>query len=201
MKNILITLASLLLCSVNLIAIDATLTDDVSVTIGPRTVKYYPWAPRLRVDKNHVTLIRFDIASVVPAGTAPADVKKAVLKVWINQSRDFGAGNFLLSKVTSSWSEYGGQPNPGQIPMTGGPAQAGTIDSKKQNTFLTFDVTALVQEWVAGSPNFGIALRGTDAIIGTPEDPVPIKRAVGMWIDSKENKASAHEPTLQISLK
>jgi hypothetical protein len=147
-----------------------------------------------------VTLLRFDVASVIPAGTVPADVKKAVLKVWINQSKDFTPGGCYLSKVTSSWSEYGSQPFPGQVPTTVGSDKGVVVGIRNQNTFLTFDITSLVQEWVSGTPNLGVALRGKDVVpIGL--EPLLSGKAVGMWIDSKENKATAHEPTLQIVLK
>ena len=74
MKTTLTALIGLSLCLGNSFAIDATLTDDVSIFVGQRAPTFYPYASQLRVDEEHMALLKFDVASVIPAGTAPTDV-------------------------------------------------------------------------------------------------------------------------------
>lgn len=200
MKRLLILLAGLPLVLGNSLALDATLTDDVSISVGRRLPTFYPYAQRLRVDENNMALLRFDVASVIPAGTAPTDVKKAILKIWVNSSRDFVSGGCLLTKVTSSWSEFRNDSLIGKVPTLG--ATVDSTDVHRGNTFITFDVTALVQDWVSGSPNLGVALQTRYlAVPAVVVDNPPLGRPCRIWIDSKENKATAHEPTLQIVFK
>lgn len=200
MKTTLIALAGLSLGIGDSFALEATLTDDVSIFVGQRSPKYYSYASRLRVDEHNVTLLKFDVTSVMPAGTASTDVKKAVLKVWVNQSRDFTSGGCFLMNVTSPWNEFRNEPSASKVPTLGATVTSTAV--YRGNTFITFDVTSLVQDWVSGSPNLGVALK--TMYLGVPAvvlDNTPPQGPCRIWIDSKENKATAHEPTLQIVLK
>lgn len=199
MKTTLIALAGLSLGLGNSFALDATLTDDVSIFVGQLSPTYYPYASRLRVDENNIALLKFDIASVIPAGTAPTDVKKAVIKVWVNPSRDFISGGCLLKKVTSNWTEFRNDSLTSKVPTFG--ANFGSVAVYRRNSFITFDITSLVQEWVSGSPNFGVALYTRYLVVpAVVVDNPSLAHPCRIWIDSKENKATAHEPTLQIVL-
>jgi collagen type VII alpha len=134
----------------------------------------------LNVGGGYSALLQFDLG-MLPAGTLPAQIAKATLRVYCNRADVPEAVQAEL--VGSGWTEmgvtYATLPTLGAVVQTAQVAGAGT--------FVTFDVTAVVQGWVvAPGTNFGLALvAGGGGVV---------------QFDSKENDETSHAPELEIAL-
>jgi hypothetical protein len=133
----------------------------------------------LNVGGGYTTLLQFDL-SLLPAGTTPAKVSRAVLRLYAN--RVTTPGLIAYAPVTGAWGEY--SVTYSSLPAAG--SAAGLFSVSQAGAFLAVDVTSLVQGWI-GSPatNNGIALTAGTAMA---------------TFDSKENDQTAHAATLDIEL-
>ena len=133
----------------------------------------------LNVGGGYTTLLKFDL-SLLPAGTTPAKVSRAVLRLYAN--RVTTPGLIAYAPVTGAWGEY--SVTYSSLPAVG--SAAGLFSVSQAGAFLAVDVTSLVQGWI-GSPatNNGIALTAGTAMAA---------------FDSKENDQTAHAATLDIEL-
>jgi Collagen triple helix repeat (20 copies) len=133
----------------------------------------------LNVGDGYTALLQFDL-SLLPTGTTPAQVSRAVLRVYCN--RVTTPGLVSVTPVTTAWGEY--SVTYATLPGMGAPA--GVVQVTQAGQFVAFDVTALVQGWVtAPAMNFGVALSAG---------------AAAVQFDSKENDETAHAATLDIEL-
>jgi hypothetical protein len=159
----------------------ALLLDDTQiVSTAPST--NYGIAITASVNSTSTTLLKFDIADMLPAGVTASQVSKARLIVWTGVVTS--PGTFNLYGVTSSWSEgsvtYATRPSIGTASYG-----VGTIVAV--NEFVEVPCTGLVQEWITNpSSNFGIALK-------------PIGK-LDFAIDTKDSTTHSHQPILQIDL-
>jgi hypothetical protein len=136
-------------------------------------------------EEYNFALLQFDL-STLPAGTTAATVAKATLTLYVEApSGSYKlAGTFGVQLVGGPWSEgtvtYNSRPSLGAVVASNIPAGPG-------NMFVAVDVTAEVQEWLNGTPNYGLAL---------------VPGAVGTTIrfDSKENTTTSHPAQLDITL-
>src|ERR1035437_9239378 len=128
----------------------------------------------LNVGGGYTTLLQFDL-SLLPAGTTPAKVSRAVLRLYAN--RVTTPGLIAYAPVTGAWGEY--SVTYATLPPVG--SAAGVFSVGQAGAFLAVDVTALVQGWI-GSPatNNGLALSAGTAVV---------------QFDSKENDQTAHAAT------
>ena len=135
-------------------------------------------APALGVSANKTTYLRFDL-SRLPEGTT---VHRATLSVYVG--RLLAAGSIAVHRVTGSWDEdtltAARQPSADTQLPEGLTLAADTPFLE----YLSIDVTAAAQAWLAGQPNHGLALRG-DA-------------TVDVELVSKENQAVTRPATLEI---
>jgi len=133
----------------------------------------------LNVGGGYTTLLQFDL-SLLPAGTTPAKVSRAVLRLYAN--RVTTPGLIAYAPVTGAWGEY--SVTYSSLPAVG--SAAGLFSVSQAGAFIAVDVTSLVQGWI-GSPatNNGIALTAGTAMA---------------TFDSKENDQTAHAATLDIEL-
>ena len=133
----------------------------------------------LNVGGGYTTLLQFDL-SLLPAGTTPAQVSRAVLRLYAN--RVTTPGLIAYAPVTGAWGEY--SVTYSSLPAVG--SAAGLFSVSQAGAFLAVDVTSLVQGWI-GTPatNNGIALTAGTAMV---------------TFDSKENDQTAHAATLDIEL-
>lgn len=133
----------------------------------------------LNVGGGYTTLLQFDL-SLLPAGTTPAKVSRAVLRLYAN--RVTTPGLIAYAPVTGAWGEY--SVTYSSLPAVG--SVAGLFSVSQAGAFIAVDVTSLVQGWI-GSPatNNGIALTAGTAMA---------------TFDSKENDQTAHAATLDIEL-
>jgi hypothetical protein len=134
----------------------------------------------LNVGGGYTALVQFDLGTL-PAGTTPAQIAKATLRVYCNRADV--PGGVQAEPVGGAWTES--SVTYATLPALGATVQ--TVQVAGAGEFVTFDVTAAVQGWV-GAPgtNFGLALAaGSGAVV---------------QFDSKENDETAHAPELEIAL-
>jgi hypothetical protein len=186
MRFTILSLAFFLSLLPRLTALEATLERDVSFSSVPNASRPDGNAPLLRISDTDTTFLYFDIQSVLPDGTTSSQVAKATLRIWL--SRIDQPGWCSVSRVTNNWDETSLTLNNS---IVGESIASRGADRAKR--FLVFDITELVRSWLDGSANFGVALRGV---------PLPFVKlpALNARIDSKENTATGHLPTLQIAL-
>jgi len=134
----------------------------------------------LNVGGGYTALMQFDLG-MLPAGTSPAQIAKATLRVYCNRADVPGVVQAEL--VGAGWTEMG--VTYATMPMLGAVVQTAQVAGA--GTFVTFDVTAAVQGWV-GAPgtNFGLALVASGGAV--------------VQFDSKENDETSHAPELEIAL-
>lgn len=133
----------------------------------------------LDVGGGYTALLQFDL-SMLPAGTTPAQVSRAVLTLYANRVNTPGQVN--LAPVTSAWAEY-------SVTYATEPSLGSSITSfsvSNAGSYVAIDVTALVQGWIANpASNNGVALSAAVASV---------------QFDSKENDLTAHPATLNVEL-
>ncbi|MEO7029051.1 MAG: DNRLRE domain-containing protein, partial [Acidobacteriaceae bacterium] len=156
----------------------ATLVADAHVSSALPTVNSGTLT-NLNVGGGYTALVRFDL-SLLPAGTTPSQVTRAVLRVYCNRADT--PGLVALQPVGSAWGEY--SVTYATLPALGAAVQTAQVGAA--DTFVTFDVTATVQGWIATpASNNGLALTAGSAVV---------------QFDSKENDQTSHAPELQIVL-
>src|ERR1035437_788979 len=133
----------------------------------------------LNVGGGYTTLLQFDL-SLLPAGTTPAKVSRAVLRLYAN--RVTTPGLVAFAPVTGAWGEYSvtyvTQPTVGSA--------AGLFSISQAGAFVAVDVTSLVQSWISNpATNKGLALSAGTAVV---------------QFDSKENDQTAHAATLDVEI-
>ena len=175
-------------------AASAILTGD-TYTDANNPGENYGHTVTLKVDGSGAALkrawIKFDLPSVLPAGTTAAQISKATLKLWVNNVKTAGPVSGYV--VTGpSWVEGTGTAGSGMTSNTAPAVEATALFTDWQITsegnYAAVDLTSLVQSWVAGSaPNYGIAL-------------VPGSSTVDVSFDSKESTTTSHGPQLEIEL-
>ncbi len=171
-------LAAATLTCVPAYASESTLLADTYVTTARPSTNYGALS-NLYVNSAGTALLRFDL-SAVPAGTTSAQVGRATLRVYVNRVNV--PGTVTLSPMTAAWNEAAVTSQ--TLPPIGNAMDVEAATD--EGMFVVFDVTALVKNWVdAPSANFGVALTATSADV---------------VLDSKENDATAHPATLDITL-
>ena len=156
----------------------ATLVADAHVSASQPTVNAGRLS-NLNVGNGYAALIQFDLG-VLPAGTNSAQITRATLRIFCNRADVDGA--VTVQRLTGAWTESGVT----FATMPGLGASAGAANVSVPGQFVTFDVTSMVQGWVAiPASNFGLALSSTAATV---------------QFDSKENDETSHLPQLEIVL-
>ena len=134
----------------------------------------------LNVGGGYTALLQFDLGTL-PPGILPAQIARATLRVYCNRADVPGAVQAEL--VGSGWTEMG--VTYATLPPLGTVVQTAQVAGP--GTFVTFDVTAAVQGWVAApGTNFGLALAAASGAV--------------VQFDSKENDETSHAPELEIAL-
>jgi hypothetical protein len=125
-------------------------------------------------------LVRFEM-DTLPSG---ALATKAILRLWVAEVAN--AGTVTVHVVSSTWDEDSAV---GATAPSVGPAMATvSLGPEDVDNFVTIDVSAAVQAWLAGAPNHGVAL------IPSETDDVRVD------FNSKENTSTAHHPELEVTL-
>ena len=159
-------------------AVQATLVADAHVNSALPAINSGAIS-NLNVGAGYTSLVQFDLG-VLPSGTAPAQVSKAVLTLFCNRVNT--PGIVAVQPVNAVWGEY--SLTYATLPALGSSMQ--NIAVSQAGTYVAVDVTALVQRWIGTSgTNNGVALSSA---------------AGDVQFDSKENDQTGHAPTLEITL-
>jgi len=182
-----------LICTLLLVAqvafgYNAVLTDDTTVPLSGHSPNLGA-KPKLSIDANHNALVKFEFDNLPPATTA-TNVKSATLTVFVDSvtlPKAVTSSTVNLLQVSGTWSELAAPAGLTYGSMIEGVA----LTREAKGSFVRFDVTALVKQWMSGAVgNDGLALAAAG---GTP-------RGVMLGLDSKENPATGHEAVLDIEL-
>ncbi|TLD45831.1 MAG: hypothetical protein FAZ92_01907 [Accumulibacter sp.] len=131
------------------------------------------------------SLLRFDPGAL---GIAAGQVVSASLRLFalpglppFDNPTPAQAITTALHRVTDSWSETG-------VTWETQPAVSGPVTSVTQdgvNQWVSFDVTALVRDWLADpAGNFGVELRQPDIVIAASGKPLASLYASSAWADA-----------------
>jgi hypothetical protein len=164
-------------------AVEAILAVDAYVSASQPATNFGN-AETLPVGNGNRVLLRFDVASMLPAGTAAGQVSKAVLQVWVSDITK--AGSVEVSELLGSWTE----PGVTETTLPGvGPAFA-TKAVSLAGRWVPVVVTDQVKKWLSDpTTNKGL-------LIG----PAATAPATAVALDSKENTATSHPARLEIEL-
>ena len=162
-------------CAAGLSAAESGVKQDSYVSsVAHLTTSNYGTAANLNVNPTAHAFVQFDLSNL-PAGIQPASISKATMWIFVNNRST--SGNLLFSQITGSWSESA-------VTWATAPSVASThfatLPAGNTNTYMTVDVTALVQGWAGTTANDGILI----ASDGT----------ANVMLDSKENTSTATPP-------
>ena len=128
-------------------------------------------------------MIQFDLTSL-PAGVTAADIQRVTLVLFVNKV--LVSGGLDIAPVTSPWVES-------SVTFSTAPSVGGAILSNipvsQSGTYVTVDVTSLVQSWISGGSNFGIQIAAAAASPST-----------NLILDSKESISTSHPAFLDIAI-
>jgi hypothetical protein len=171
-------LATLAATTLPALAVDATLVADAHVNSALPSVNSGAIS-NLNVGAGYTSLVQFDLG-VLPAGTTSAQISRAVLRLYCN--RVDAAGQVSVQPVDAAWGEY--SMTYATLPPLGSAVQA--ISVSQAGSYVTVDVTAQVQGWIAApATNNGLALTAN---------------AAAVQFDSKENDLTGHAAVLDVTL-
>jgi hypothetical protein len=163
-------------------AATVTVAADSYVSSSNATVNYGS-AAVLSVGDGASALIAFDLSSL-PVGLTASNIEKATLTVFVHKA--YTAGALDLAQVTAPWSEALVTSN--NRPTTAAAVQSVPVSASE--SYVTFDITLLVRQWVIGAAeNYGVEIR---ASAGQPETTVDL--------DSKESTSTSHSALAEITL-
>ena len=170
--------ALLFLSSISAFAASNPVVSDTYLNSAAPTTTYGAQANVL-VGNTNTGLLQ--ITPVVRAGTTSAQVAQATLTLFVNGVNT--AGTIDVRRVTKSWGE--GAVNYSKN-ITYDSTSYGTVTASTAGKFVTVDITALVQYWLANpGTNLGVMLVSSGADVS---------------FDSKENNLTAHAATLDVTL-
>ncbi len=160
------------------LAVDVTLVADAHVNSALPSVNSGAIS-NLNVGAGYTSLLQFDLG-VLPVATTSAQVSRAVLRLYCN--RVDAAGQVSVQPVDGAWGEY--SVTYATLPSMGSAVQA--ISVSQAGSYVTVDVTAQVQGWIAApATNNGLALTADTAAV---------------QFDSKENDLTGHAAVLDVTL-
>ena len=163
-------------------AVLATVTDDAYIVTNTPNAHNGADTFLSVVGGTRKAFIKFNLGAL-PSGVTATDVAKATLTVWANVVNT--PGSIDVKRVTSAWTEAG---ITASTAPTLGIVDAAAVPVTTKNTYVTADVTALVQAWIGGTlANNGLALVARTA-------------STSVQFDSKE-ASTGQEPRLDITLK
>ncbi len=151
--------------------------------------------PSLTVSATNAAFVKFNFASVFPAGTRADDVSKATVKFYV--SKVANAGKLDLYAVAADWDEKtltaNNAPTLGALALT-----SQQIGKDAQGNYIVIDITALVKQWLGDGqnalPNYGFALAPHPTDANTPQ-------LIDISLDSKENSQTSHDALLAVQFK
>lgn len=173
-----------LLATLPAAALEAPLAADAHVAALQPALNFGS-LPTLGVGGGASALLRFDLGTL-PAGTTAAKLVKANLVLFVNRVGVPGA--LELQTVNGGWTENG--VTAATAPPTSGAGSGVGLPVTAAGQYVAVDVTAAVKGWITNpATNFGLALTPALSAPGTV-----------VFLDSKENTATAHGARLDLTL-
>jgi hypothetical protein len=203
MKHAFLTAVAVVCWPALLGAVEATLTDDISIPVDQ--VRPAKGAHPVLNLGDELVYLKFDLASVLPEGVTSAHVAKATLRLYVNKVHRPGACKATI--LQQNWTEARRFfPATQQSRPAIGNIHSNVAVQQQAGKFLVLDVTEIVRAWQDGTPNCGLVVEGATlgvfAVLPGPGDPPQIGPALPLVarFDSKENTATGHVPALQVVL-
>jgi hypothetical protein len=163
-------------------AITAPVVADTYISSSLPTNNFGTLA-NLNVGNGNQALVKFDVASSLPAGIDSTKISKAVLRLWVNKIG--AAGSIDVAAVTTPWTETA-------VTQNTAPAAGVTVSLSPVSAagyYVLVDVTNLVKLWAdypAQNNGFVVAASASTS--------------TSVFIDSKENTTTSHAPELEIAV-
>lgn len=185
--QILLKLACALALTGPAMATEGLLSDDTTTNTGSVAATNGAAAGiTVSSTTNKVGLLKFNITDMLPDGISHEDVATATLRLYVTAAPT-GTGNITLHQNLVGWTEAalaGNWPAANYNPSILPPAP---VSYFANNQFCAFDVTQIVQQWIANpSSNKGFALQANGTI--------------QVVFSSKEDTAKSHHAVLDITL-
>jgi len=161
---------------------DDTYTQQESPNVHPGAAASLSINNR-NLNKEHITYALFDLSILPPTAT----IDRAVLRFFVNQVAQ--PGKLKVAVVTGgAWAEQTLTWNNAPMSIAATPAVTATIFAADEGSYVTVDITQVVQDWLHGiHTNLGLAIRG--------DSP-----ALNIALDSKENTSTSHPMELEVVL-
>ena len=183
MRRDLILAASLFVLPLAGVAATASVVGDSYVSPTNPTLNFGN-ATTLNIGGGTAGLIQVDLSNL-PPGLVASNIQKANLTIFVNKV--FTSGGLDIAQVTSPWTEPGVTYN--TRPTAGAPLLS-NVPVSASDTFVTVDVTSLVQQWVTNpSTNFGVQI---SAAVAQP--------STVLNLDSKEATSTSHAAFVDVTL-
>lgn len=202
MKRVLIA-ALILLSTAGAVFSQAVPSDDVSLQMnGGGDAR----DPHLRVqynapdangnDKSIHSFVKFDL-SVFPSNLPAQNIQKATLILYVEKGGTIGSttGHITVCQLGANWTSTSvtGTTAPACATGVSPVSFAITAAQIKNGSFVTVDVTPIVQNWYLGQGNFGFGLFAEPPITGTGQ-------GINVEIDSIQDGGSGYPSTLNLVL-
>jgi len=145
----------------------------------------------LGVDHGQEAYIQFSLG-VFPANLTPALIQKATLVLWIENGGN--PGTVSVCQVSAAWSYATITGNNAPACVSGTTTSFSVTQAElQQGSFISVDITPIVQSWYNGAGNYGVMLAPG------PPPPGPRNNGVNIQIDSLMDN-SGYPPVLDLVL-
>lgn len=163
-------------------ALQLPVSQDMAIPEG-KTLKKAGFKTKIKLGskvagkKNFIAYLKFDNAAL-PEGLNSNNVTKVTLKVYVSKTKP--AGSITVLPIATPWSEQ----DITAPPLLESKTATGELSGRKH--YVSIDVTEIFRAWVSGEfADEGLAIKANGAFA---------------FLDSKENKATGHEPVLEVAL-
>jgi hypothetical protein len=175
---------ALAVCTAPALALDAPLAADTHVSTA-LPGNNFGSLPQLNVGGGASALLRFDLTTL-PSSVTAAKLVKATLVMFVNRVGSPGAIEVL--GVNGPWDEA--TVTAATAPPNAGAGSGITVPVSRAGQFVSIDLTSLVKLWITNPAGAqGVALQPALSAPGTV-----------VFLDSKENTATAHLARLDLTL-
>ncbi len=144
------------------------------------------------VNQSQVSFINFT-TSMFPSGLTAPQIQKATLLLFVEKGGQ--PGNITVCELASAWSSSNMTGN-AFPPCKGGisPVSFTVTASQLMNgSFITVDVTSIVQDWYSSGGNYGIALLAEPPLTG-------MGNGINAQFDSMKDNGTGYPSSLQLVL-
>jgi hypothetical protein len=135
---------------------------------------------------GNAALVQIDISRLIALGVSPSQIQQATFTVYVHTVGV--SGGLDLATLTTAWTESTATYN--TAPTPSGAVQSNVATPNATNGYVTFDVTSVLQGWVASpSTNNGLQITAALAQPGTQ-----------VILDTKESTTTSHPAFIDVIL-